>query len=162
MISDNKLKHSIGVARKCALLAQQKGMQEDEQDACFVMGFLHDIGYEYNPTTSHPNTSYKLVRNAMRYHYEILRAIKDHGTKYKGLNQFDIILNEADLSIDYQGNTVSFDTRLQQIADYHGLDSEHYQHALQMIQALNNTTECSDTFYPMMPITKNPSSDSKS
>ena len=46
MISKNKLLHTIGVARECERLAKESGLTEKEQTACFVMRFLHDIGYE--------------------------------------------------------------------------------------------------------------------
>lgn len=56
-ISENKLLHIIGVARECERLAKEAGMTEKEQAACFVMGFLHDIGYERTTpdnATEHP------------------------------------------------------------------------------------------------------------
>ena len=46
MISENKIKHILGVARRCKEIAKKQGLSEQEQNACYVMGFLHDIGYD--------------------------------------------------------------------------------------------------------------------
>ena len=45
-ISERKLKHSLEVARECKNLANQIKKDEAFANAAFVMGFLHDIGYE--------------------------------------------------------------------------------------------------------------------
>lgn len=136
MISENKIKHSLAVARKCAQLAHDQGMNENAQNACFVMGLLHDIGYEINPTNTHPKTSYYMLCHMEMYKYEVFEAIRDHGTKYKNLTEFDKILNTADLMIGYDGTELTPENRIQQIAEYHGEDSTHIEHAKAMFHAL--------------------------
>lgn len=127
----------IGVARKCELLAKEKGLSVAEQNACFVMGLLHDIGYERGgEITNHPEESYKMVVGAIQNGHNILPAIRNHGRKYENLTVFDEILNEADLTIDYKGDEVTMVERLEGICEKHGENSEHYKHAKMQIGAL--------------------------
>lgn len=138
-ISDSKLKHILGVARECERLASEKGLSKDEQTACFVMGFLHDIGYERcdkSTTSDHPKHSYSMICDFEKHKYDILNAIKSHGNKYENMTVFDEILNTADLTIDYQGNPTTIEQRLFDIKNIHGEDSLHYQHACKQADAI--------------------------
>lgn len=138
-ISERKLKHSLGVARMCEKLAKKESVSKTQQDACFVMGFLHDIGYEHaNTLSEHPEISYEMIHNAILYEQKILSAIRNHGTKYDNLSFFDKILNTADLMIDHEGNTVTIEERLSGIKNRHGEDSIHYQHAKQQADIIKN------------------------
>jgi HD superfamily phosphohydrolase YqeK len=137
MISENKLKHMLGVARKCKQLAIEKNLSNAEQNACFIMGLLHDIGYELNgEITNHPELSYQMIVDALPYLNEILPAIRHHGRKYEDLDVFDSILNEADLTVDYKGEFVTIKERLLGVCEKHGEDSRHYKHAMLQAQAL--------------------------
>lgn len=138
MITENKMHHIISVARKCKDLAKKYGMSDDMQDACFIMGFLHDIGYENCKGTdiiNHPQIGYNMLENYEKYHFEIMHAIRDHGQKYDNLSKFDEILNEADLTIDHIGKPISVEERLESIKFRHNGD-EHYQHAVKQAAAL--------------------------
>lgn len=131
-ISDNKLKHMLGVARNCKKLAAQRNMTPDMQNACFIMGLLHDIGYENCETdapTKHPKESYKMICDFEAYKYYILSAIKSHGNKYENLTAFDEILNEADLTTNFDGSEISIEDRIANLQKLYGEDSTHYQHA---------------------------------
>ena len=46
-MDEKRLKHSLAVARKMVEIAKNKGMSEEEINNCFIIGFNHDIGYEY-------------------------------------------------------------------------------------------------------------------
>ena len=137
-ISNDKIQHILSVARECARLAQEKGLSQEMQNACFVMGFLHDIGYENcQTTTSHPKHSYDMICDFEKYKYDILSAIKQHGTKYENLSVFDEILNTADLTIDYKGQKTTIENRLASIKTIHG-NSLHYEHALKQANAIKS------------------------
>lgn len=135
MISENKLKHSLGVAKACRKLGKEKGYATDVCDALFVMGFLHDIGYEDAPNTSHPKVGASMIDSFVE-NPEMLEAIRHHGKKFDNLSDFDRILNEADLTISYNGEPCSIKSRLFGIQTRYGKDSEHYKNAILMAKAL--------------------------
>lgn len=139
MISDNKLKHSIAVARTCVEKGKELNLSEAELDACFVMGFLHDIGYEKinSDITKHPQKSYEMICNAQEYRTDILNAIKNHGRcNNEKMTKFDYILNYADLTVDHKGEHVSIDKRVKSIGKWHGEMSEHYIHAKEQADSI--------------------------
>lgn len=43
----DRLKHSLGVGRKMVEIGRERGMREGELRKLFVLGFNHDIGYEF-------------------------------------------------------------------------------------------------------------------
>ena len=141
MISENKMKHSIEVARECREIARQLKKSEYVQDACFIMGFLHDVGYEKvdeNNITEHPEKGYEMLLSFNASSLLYIDVIKNHGTKYTGLNVFDYVLNKADLTINYLGDKVSEEERLEGIKQRYGEDSSHYNNALKMYQAVKD------------------------
>lgn len=140
MISGNKLRHSLGVARACQQYAKDIGVDEEYCDALFVMGFLHDIGYEKSPDTNHPSVGGNMIDSFIK-HPELLEAIKNHGKKFENLSQADTILNTADLTVSYNGKPCTVWERLDGIKERYGEDSEHYENARLMIEALGFTED---------------------
>ena len=142
MITENKLKHTIAVARQCEILAKGYGLSESEQNACFAMGFLHDIGYEHClDTMYHPEEGYNILRDMLKHSDEVLEAIRNHGKKYEYLSVYDRILNVADLTIDHVGNSVTMEERLESIKERYGADSEQYKDALKQYNVLIGVKE---------------------
>lgn len=125
MISGNKLRHSLGVAKACQQYGRDMHKSEEYCDALFVMGFLHDIGYEKSPDTSHPSVGYNMIESFIKY-------IKNHGKKFKDLNTVDTILNMSDLTVSYNGVY----ERLDGIKKCCGEDSEHFKNAMLLFEAL--------------------------
>ena len=146
MITNNKLRHILGVAIRCKELAEENGLSEEEQNACFIMGFLHDVGYSNlfgsKDLSSHPEVGYSMIKDFNK-HEEALEAIKNHGRAYDNLTVYDKILNTADLEVNYYGERVSFEERLEDIASRHDIYSEHYQMAIKQVEAIKN---CGDKY----------------
>lgn len=46
-MDENRLKHSIAVARKMVEIAKSKKLSEEEIKDCFIIGYNHDVGYEF-------------------------------------------------------------------------------------------------------------------
>lgn len=140
MISENKLRHSIAVARPCRDRAIAAGLPEEQQDALFVAGLLHDIGYEKlgagDDISNHPKLSKTMIQNFLDYGEVLAAVIGRHGLVQDEMTMYDCILNMADLTTDYNGQTISVETRLNSIKEYHGEDSSHYKHAKQMAELL--------------------------
>lgn len=47
MIDKDRLNHSYGVANKMVETGKKIGLKDEELQDLFVLGFNHDIGYEY-------------------------------------------------------------------------------------------------------------------
>lgn len=135
MISNNKLKHSLGVAKACRQYGEELHKSEEYCDALFVMGFLHDIGYEKSPDTNHPSVGGSMIESFIK-HPEMLEAIKNHGKKFKDLNTVDTILNMSDLTVSYNGKPCTVYERLDGIKECYGEDSEHFKNAMLLFEAL--------------------------
>lgn len=141
-ISEHRIKHMIGVARKCYQLAKEKyNMSEEDARKYFVMGILHDIGYEFTDERSeHPFVGADILDSfTIQDITNINNAIRHHGKclQYE-YTKADYILNEADLTIDSKGNKVSMEQRCNDIKERYGEDSRQYKNAKEMKRILEN------------------------
>ena len=46
-MDEDRVKHAIAVARKMIQIAKDIGLSENEINDCFIIGYNHDIGYEF-------------------------------------------------------------------------------------------------------------------
>lgn len=131
MISENKLKHSIEVARECRKLARQKGHSKDICNAMFIMGLLHDVGCEDNEISEHPYETDILLTDFNKHFEKCINAIAALGLAHDNWSEFDTILNLANMTISQDGSKISIEEQLSAIAEKWGSDSAHYRHALE-------------------------------
>lgn len=132
MISKDKLNHMMGVARKCYAISNQFTTDENERMNYFLMGFLHDVGYENGKAKGHAKRGYDDMLNFGCADNSYLQAIKNHGT-YLPENKVTpeyLALVYSDLTVDHLGNDVTVEERLNSIKERYGLLSEQYQNAL--------------------------------
>ena len=146
MIDENRIKHMLSVARKCYMLAKEK-YQISEEDArkYFLMGLIHDIGYEFSREASeHPDIGADILESAASKEWfsdqdwlAMINAIRHHGktTQYE-YTIADYILNEADLTVDSQGNNVSIEERIEDIRVRYGNESRQHLNAVEMKKRL--------------------------
>ena len=141
-ITSNRLEHSIGVARKCYELAKTEyEMSEEQARKMFLMGFIHDMGYEFTEdSTQHPNVMGSIMDSvSIKDWHEILFAIQTHGKPQKFIGTPEqAILNEADLTVNHTGDSVSFEERCENIRHRYGNQSHQYHNSLQMVEALRD------------------------
>lgn len=138
MITETRLQHMLGVARKVYQLAKEHGLSEEEARTCFTMGFLHDIGYEFTET-NHTKVSYEIIKQTFQSEdsTKIINAIGDNGNPKLGNDNIYLhILNEANLTIDDKGNHVTVCQRLKNLANRFGKKSNIYKRALQTAERL--------------------------
>ena len=132
-ISENRLHHILGVARKAYSLAKNMGYDEDFARRMFMLGWIHDVGYEFSTKpTEHPDVSAKMylelfddiiANDAKNTTYQ---TIKNHG-RYTDNETIEWkILNMADIQIDFDGKEVDVMTRLENIKDRYGEHSDEY------------------------------------
>ena len=134
-ISIDRLKHSIGVARFMEQTAYDLGWSEAECQEMFLLGYLHDIGYEFAQVTDeHSSVGGKLLK---AQHYPYWREVAYHGSvdcKYASV-ELDL-LNTADLSVNAQGENVGVVERLKDIANRYGDNSRQHLNAKALAQKL--------------------------
>ena len=52
-MDNDRLKHSCAVANKMIELGKKKNLSEIELQELFLLGYLHDIGYEFGTNENH-------------------------------------------------------------------------------------------------------------
>ena len=132
-ISEDKLHHILGVARKAYRIAKEMGKDENFCRRCFMLGWIHDIGYEFSKEQSeHPDVSAMmlLLMNegsvASDLKKPFYKAIRDHGRYPSEMTDEYRILNMADMLVDSRGREVTVSQRLDDIKDRYGEHSDQY------------------------------------
>ena len=121
----DRLKHSYAVAKKMKEIAINLNLCEKDQQDLFLLGFNHDIGYEYSENgIDHGKIGGLILKNS---DYKYWKEVYYHGkvTDEYGSMYLDI-LNQADMQIDKYGNDVGYDARLEDIKSRYGVDSNVY------------------------------------
>ncbi len=133
-LSEERVKHSFGVAKYMSEHAKEYGVAPDE---AFVVGLLHDIGYIYvENEANHEENGADLLQSLGFIYSDEIRA---HGTLPSkvfdkiGLDVSPMLelLYNADLSVDvakgYAGKEVGFDKRIENFGKRRGFDHPNYE-----------------------------------
>lgn len=138
MISFDRMTHQLSVARDLVEQAQSRGTySEQELQNLFVLGYLHDIGYEFatDPDDHAAIGSEVLKRLGFTYWAEVA----NHGNPESSYSSAELdLLNSADMHTSSTGERVTYAERLQDIADRYGEDSPRYQNARTIIANLES------------------------
>ncbi len=136
MMDNNRLNHSLAVAKKMVEIGKNYSLKYDELSDLYVLGFNHDIGYEYGNNSNHAHIGGKILK---RNNYKYWKEIYYHGdinSEYTSL--FLNILNEADMQIDKYGNDVGYIKRLEDIKKRYGENSTTYKNAKILVSKLRS------------------------
>lgn len=121
----DRLKHSIGVARKIVEIGKEYSLNEADLQKLYILDYNHDIGYEFSEDKLEHNI---IDGNLLKDNgYEYWKEVYYHGnpnTEYESL--FLKILNMADMQIDKYGNDVGYEKRLADIENRYGISSIQY------------------------------------
>ena len=132
-ISEDRLRHILGVARKAYEIAIERGHDEDYAMKCFLMGWLHDVGYEFvEQKKYHSKMSGKMLLSLIdneSFNNDFIQAIVEHGFTPQRLSEEWIILNQADMQVGPNGQEMTIKERLEDIEKRFGKDSEIYTEA---------------------------------
>ena len=135
-MNEDKLKHSLAVARKMVEIGKKFNLNDEELQDLFVLGLNHDIGYEYGNNSDHGYIGGKILK---RNKYEYWKEIYYHGNIDVGYSSLYLkILNKADMQIDKCGNDVGYEKRLEDIKNRYGEDSIIYKNASILISELRS------------------------
>ena len=113
-MDEDRIKHSLAVASKMVEIAKKNNLNEEDIKNCFVIGFNHDIGYEFCIDKMEHNKIGGEILKASGFKY--WKEIYYHGeidVEYESL--YLKILNQADMQIDKYGNNVGYGRRLEDI-----------------------------------------------
>lgn len=120
-ISDERMAHIRAVAEQAFRLAMASGLSEEEANAVYVLGFLHDVGYALADPSEHARCGADVL-DACGYRFA--DAVRHHGNPDAELTRELAFLDVADLTVDGQGRLVTMDERMADIASRHGRNSE--------------------------------------
>ena len=135
-ITDNRLMHILRVARKCYSLALERGHTEAYARKMFMVGYLHDVGYEFaSKQSEHPSVSAELA-SLVGCSEDVINLINTHGNFGDFDNEEFIILNTADMLTSYDGSDVSAKDRLIDIENRYGKNSNTYKKAVDICTRL--------------------------
>ena len=134
-MDEDRLKHSLSVARKMVEIAKSKNLNEEDIENCFVIGYNHDIGYEFAENKfNHNIIDGEILKNS---NFKYWKEIYYHGEidiEYKFL--YLDILNQANMQIYKYGNDVGYDKRLAEIKNRYGKDSEVYMRCCELVNKI--------------------------
>lgn len=133
-MDEDRLKHSYAVAKKMIELGKNEGLSEEELQELFLLGYLHDIGYQFGANENHNIIGGNLLKEN---DYKYWKEVYYHGvpnSEYQSM--YLSILNAADMMIDKYGNDISFDKRIEDIKNRYGEESIQYINCLKIINDL--------------------------
>ncbi len=127
----NRYRHCYSVGKKMYAYAKYNlGWNEKLCCEMFVLGNLHDIGYELDPDAFDHDWILAAVLNGG---YEYVNEIKYHS---KFQREYDSpalrLLYFGDMTVDGEGNWCTFDERLADLRKRHGVQSEVYKESYQL------------------------------
>ncbi len=144
-ISENRLHHILGVARKAYKIARSMDLDDAFCKKCFMLGWLHDVGYEFcTDRQDHPAVSAGLLEilsddvyadgiriNNGRLEHELHitrseEAILKHGRYMTDMTIEYKILCMADMQVDHEGKECTCIERLEGIKKRYGEHSDEY------------------------------------
>lgn len=129
----DRLYHSLAVARKMVEIAKKNNLSEEDIKNCFIIGFNHDIGYEFPIDGLEHNKIGGDILKASGFKY--WKEIYYHGEidlEYE--SSYLKILNQADMQIDKYGNDVGYDKRLEDIKTRYGENSIIYEKCSKLVE----------------------------
>lgn len=163
MIVKERVDHIVWVARRCAELAKERGYDKSAQQQAFLMGWNHDIGYEYSIGEEHAGEGAAMIQASLGYmsekeypgavnairtlNFVYWREIKVHGYPKDHPNRIIDgkpyesemldILNIADITTMQGGQYCTAQERLDDLIRRGYLpESEKYRNMLQLCKEL--------------------------
>jgi len=135
-MDEDRLKHSYAVAIKMTEYGEKRGYSAEQIHELFLLGFNHDIGYQYGKSENHGEVGAEILK---RSGYKYWQEVYYHG-KANSLysSEYLDILNAADMSIDKYGNDVGVEKRLEDIKCRHGIDSVPYTNCEKLVKELKD------------------------
>ena len=131
----SRYRHCYSVGKKMYIYAKEKlGWSEEKCQEMFVLGNLHDIGYELDKDAFGHDS---IMANIMGTDYAYSNEIRYHSCLQ---NTYDSpamqLLYFGDMTVDGMGNWCTFEERLNDLATRHGVDSDVYKESCMLVNYL--------------------------
>ena len=129
----DRLNHSLAVANKMVEIGKELNLKENDLQDLFILGYNHDIGYDFCPVNKEHNIVGGEILKSNGYKY--WKEVYYHGNpniKYTSL--FLKILNMADMQIDKYGENVGYEKRLEDIKNRYGENSIPYINSYKVVK----------------------------
>ena len=127
-ISENRTKHILAVAREMQRRAEEAGWPQEKCREMFILGYVHDIGYEFAENQPDHAAIGGLLLKEQNYPY--WQEVYWHGKINAGYASDALqLLNTVDMCIDSAGNPVDIHARLADIMSRYGENSVQYKEA---------------------------------
>lgn len=137
MIDFDRIKHSLAVANKMVEIGQEKNLSDEQLQELFILGFNHDIGYQFDGENFDHNIKGGIALKNSGYKY--WQEVYYHGEINIAYSSMYLdILNMADMQINKYGEDVGYNLRLEDIKSRFGEDSSVYIKANKLINYLKN------------------------
>ena len=121
----SRYKHCYSVGKQMYEQAKKMGYDENFCRDMFVLGNIHDIGYELDGSVEgHGTVLSECLKDSYKYSKE-LRYHSDFQKEYDSIPMR--LLYFGDMTVDGQGNRCTFEERLKDIAIRHGENTEEYR-----------------------------------
>lgn len=135
-MDENRLRHCHGVGVKASELGRALfGWPDEKCRDMFVMGYLHDVGYQFAQEQSeHEELGGDLLRSlGFTYWAEIFY----HGNPDSAYQSNELlVLNLADMLTSKDGSATTIPARLEDIASRYGVESTQYVAAKRLAEVL--------------------------
>lgn len=136
MITENRWKHILGVARKAKELALKLHSNDEKYaEDMFLLWLLHDVGYEFmESNASHATVGGEILK---RSGYQYWQEVALHSNEaVENITDELFILNCADMMTGPSGEDFTFEERLDEIASRFGKDAASYKKCIIEVQKL--------------------------
>lgn len=131
-ITEERLKHMLGVARSMYSLAKKCGYSEEEAQELFVTGLVHDVGYEFSDGEHHAFIGGEILK---RTGFKYWKEVELHGFDCGALMTEELhLLNTADMCVAFDGEPSTLAQRLDSIQLRYGSDSKVYSEACRVAE----------------------------
>lgn len=136
-LSENRMKHSLAVARKMQALASKSENFPHSPEDMFLLGYIHDMAYEFvSHQEEHEHYCGELLRDNG---YKFWKEVFYHGDPEASYKSSALsLLNYADMTTDPDGKSVTMEMRLEDIGLRYGKNSQQYIKALKLVQLLED------------------------
>ena len=131
-MNKDRLNHSLAVANKMIEIGKNLNLKDIELQDLFVLGYNHDIGYDFSSNKlEHNIVGGEILKNNG---YKYWKEVYYHGNPDVEYNSLFLkILNMADMQINKYGNDVGYEKRLEDIKLRYGEGSIQYNNSRRII-----------------------------